>query len=136
MNVTAVLRWTLYYRAFGWLCGLIGLGLVYLGYYLSLGGAPLSLGKAIEGAKHPAFVALALLGFAIWQVGKTAAYYKTLTAATDEQLAERFDPELIKSDILSVLDERLSEMHTDLEATRREVQEIDTGGTESFGMDD
>lgn len=136
MNVTAALRWTLYYRLIAWVSALVGLGFVYLGYFLSIGGAPLDLGMAIQGAKSPMFLGPALLGFLVWQVGKTAAYYKTLTEATDQQLSERFDPELIKSDILSVLDERLSEMHSDLEATRRGVEDLETSSTENFGMDD
>lgn len=136
MHVTAALRWTLYYRLAAWASALVGLGFVYLGYVLSIGGAPLDLATAIEGAKSPAFAGPALVGFLIWQVGKTTAYYKTLTEATEEQMAERFDPELLKSDILAVLDERLAEMHTDLEATRRGVQELETSSTDSFGMDD
>lgn len=131
MDYSDALRRTAYYKGVGWLSALVGIGFVLAGYRLSLGGLPLSRAAAIEGAKSPAFAALALLGFVVWQLGSTVAFYKSMTEAVDEQMAERFDPEMIKSDVLSVLDERLADMQTQVEGTRRAVEDL--GGAEAGG---
>ncbi len=136
MDTKAALKWTLYYRGVAWASGLVGIGFALLGLKLSNGALPLSWEGITQAAASVEFAVLGLIGFSVWQVGKTAAYYKTLTEATDDQLAERFDPELIKSDVLSVLDERLAEMHTDLEATRRGVEELETSDAGNFELDD
>lgn len=125
MDLKAALRWTAIYKGISWVVGLIALGLVLAGYWLSLGGIPISLETAIGGAKSPVFVAFALLAFVVWQLGKTLAFYKTTAEAVQAEVAEDFDVELLKSDILSVLDERLAEMQTQIEGTRRSVEELD-----------
>jgi hypothetical protein len=135
VNYKVALKWTAYYRGIAWAAALVGLGMVVLGLRVANGAFPTGLPGVVDAATSTAFLPFALAGFVVWQVGTTAAFYKTTTEAVDEQLAERFDPELIKSDMLSVLDERLSEMHSELEATHRAVDEMqaDSGG---FEVDD
>ncbi|MEF8774326.1 MAG: hypothetical protein V5A23_09180 [Halobacteriales archaeon] len=127
MDVRQALKWTAIYRGTAWLLGLVALGSVYLGYYLSLGGAPLTLDAAIEGAGSVRFAVPALLGVLVWQAGKTVAYYKTVSQAIEREIAKEFDAEMIKSDILSVLDERLADMQTQIEGTRRAVEDTGSG---------
>lgn len=128
MNAKAALRWAAIYRGVAWVFGLVGLALVAAGLYASLGWFPLTRGAVIRAATSPVFVPFALVGFVVWQFGKTVVFYKTLTEAVDEQMAERFDARMVKSEILEVLDDRLAEMDTQLRQTRKQVEEIDAGG--------
>ncbi|MDX1747618.1 MAG: hypothetical protein R3324_16915 [Halobacteriales archaeon] len=67
---------------------------------------------------------LVLLGLAVWRIGVAYALFWTLGTAIEEETVETFDTEAVKSDILSVLDDRLSEMHQDLDQTRRVVNRL------------
>lgn len=129
MDSRTALRWTAIYRGTAWLAGLLGLALAVLPLYV-YGENGVGVDLFIEKvAAQPLLLAPVVLGFLVWQLGKTMAYYRTVTGAVDQQLGERFDPEMIKSDILSVLDDRLAEMQTEVEGTRRAVEEMDGGGT-------
>ena len=72
--------------------------------------------------------ALAVLGVLVWKFGTAAALFRTLVTAFGVETDERLDKEALKSDILSVLDARLAEMHDEVSATRRAVDESDGGG--------
>jgi len=126
MEFRDALARTAYYKAVSWVGALVWLGLVAAGYYVTLGGLPANQGVAVSNATSPAVLALGVLGFVVWQLAATAAFYRSLIGAVDTALADRFDPEVVKSDILSVLDERLADMQTQLEGTRRAVE--GTGG--------
>jgi len=126
MNLRSALRWTAMYRAVTWASGVVFL--LFLGAAFVLGlddvittavfGNPYRL--ADVGFSGPPLV-LALVGFLVWQFTTTVAFYKTLTEATDEQMVQRFDSEKVKSEILEVLDDRLAEMQTELERTRKQA---------------
>jgi hypothetical protein len=115
-----------YYKAVSWVGALVGIALVLAGYYVAIGGVPANRAAAVDNATSPAVVGAAVLGFVVWQLASTVAFYRSLVEAVDAALADRFDPEVVKSDILSVLDERLADMQTQLEGTRRAVE--DAGG--------
>jgi len=70
-------------------------------------------------------LALALLGVFLWAVGSVAAFVRVFTAAVEEQMRERFDSEKVKSEILSVLDDRLSDVEHDVSEVRRTVKEFE-----------
>jgi len=135
MDGTDALKWTAIYRGTAWLAALLGLAIAVGPLYL-YGETGLGLGLVADklGTQPALFVPL-LVGFLVWQLGKTAAYYRTLVGAVDAELADRFDPELVKSDILSVLDERLAEMQTQIEGTRRAVEQGSRGRTGDGGAD-
>lgn len=129
--------------ALAWLLStVVGLGIVAVG---AVGWALPAYGTFTTGGTTAAVlraaapgIVLILLGLLVWQVGTTAALYRTLTATVSDETAERFDSESIKSDILSVLDERLAEMHEDVERTRRLVerdQREDAADTFEFSED-
>ena len=90
-------------------------GLAPLGYWsmtpvaLRYGGAPTG-GAVLIG-----------LGVLVFKYGAAAALVHVLVTATEERVAQRFPAEAIKSDILSVLDARLSEMHDELRETRQRL---------------
>lgn len=129
MNLTAALRWAAIYRGIAWAAGLLPLGVAGAALYVvGPNRLPRGTGEVLAALTNP-YVVLPVLGaLVVWQFVKTAAFYKTVTEATDEQMAERFDSERVKSEILEVLDDRLAEMQHEVERTRTEVQQLDTGG--------
>jgi hypothetical protein len=129
MNVKSALRWAAIYRAIVWGTGLLPLGVAAGAMYVvQRNRIPRGSGEAIGIATTPYFIVPVLLALVVWQFVETVAFYKTVTEATDEQMAERFDSEKVKSEILSVLDDRLAEMQTELERTRKQVDDLDSGG--------
>ncbi|MFB6173074.1 MAG: hypothetical protein ABEI39_00375 [Halobacteriales archaeon] len=128
MDASTALRWGAVYTA-GWVAATaVGLGVAVAG--VAIGGlrvvglyalTPASL----RVANYPrAGFLLVLLGLAVWKAGKAAALLKTLLDAFEARTAGQFDTEAIKSDVLSVLDDRLSEMHQDVTQTRRAVDRL------------
>lgn len=134
MNVKSALRWAVIYRAIVWGTGLLPVGVAAGAMYVvGRNRIPQGRGEAISIATDPKFIVPVLLALVLWQFVKTVAFYKTVAEATDEQMAERFDSEKVKSEILAVLDDRLSEMQTELERTRKQVDQIDSGGGPTTG---
>jgi len=125
MELRDALARAAYFKAVSWFGALVGAAFVLGGYYVELGGVPANAEVALNNATSPPVVALGALGVVVWQLTAAVAFYKSLVEAVDAALADRFDPEVVKSDILSVLDERLADMQTQLEGTRRAVE----GGT-------
>ena len=118
--------------------GLVGVAIAGAGVYLGglealgmyrAGRAP----TAVLRATGPG-LALVVAGVLVWWFGNAFAVYKTLTAAIETSVDERLNTEAMKSDILSVLDERLSEMHQELSQTRRAVDR-GAGGDAAGGID-
>jgi len=128
MDAKRSIRWALTYVALSAVAALLGGGLVAAGAVAGLGTAyeQLAGGAAlgsVAGTAAPG-LALALLGAVVWAVGSVAAFLTVFTEAVDEQMRERFDSEKVKSEILSVLDDRLSDVEHDAEETRRKVAEL------------
>lgn len=69
-------------------------------------------------------IALAVVGVLVWRFGKAWAFFKTLTAATEEEVGDTFDTEHVKSDIVAVLDDRLTDMQHELQSTNRELRKM------------
>ncbi|MFB6131900.1 MAG: hypothetical protein ABEJ44_00665 [Halanaeroarchaeum sp.] len=80
------------------------------------------------------YLVAALLGILVWRFGKAFALYMTLTGAIEEQLADSFDTEHVKSDIVSILDDRLADMQQDLQSVNREIRDVKNA--EGFEFDD
>lgn len=127
MDAKRAVKWALGYRAAATLSFVVGLGIAGLGTWVWI------VGPLLEALVGPSTVTTALLvdaapglvcivlGVLVWQTGSTVGLYYTLVSATGTESAESVDTEKIKSDVLAVLDERLAEMHEDVEATRRAV---------------
>lgn len=129
MKLTSALRWAAIYRGISWLAGLIPLGVAAGAmYFVGTERIPRGTGEALGIVTTPYFLGPVLVAVVLWQFVTTVAFYKTVTEATDEQMAERFDTERLKSEVLEVLDERLAEMQSEVERTRTEVQQMDGGG--------
>ena len=69
-------------------------------------------------------LALVLLGLLGWKAATAVLHYRTLSAAFAVETAERLNTEAMKSDILSVMDERLADMKQDTLQTRRVVERV------------
>lgn len=130
MQLSEALRWTVYYRGIALVSFLVGAALAAAGIWIGFVDLILNEvpGASAGGPPEPTTVLggglLILFGFVVWQIGKTAAFYKTVTEATESQMADRFDTQTVKSEILSVLDDRLSDMQAEVEMTRQHVDRL------------
>jgi len=103
--------------------GLFAGGFVYAG--MRAGSAPImGVSVPIPGmASLPGF-AISLVGLAIWRFGKAWAFFKTVPTAIEDDVAETFDTQHVKSDIVAILDDRLNDMQQDLQSVNRELREL------------
>lgn len=132
MDARAALNWTLKYRGISLAAFLVGFALAAVGLYLGLVDAltillsefPSGVDDAVDAANPLVTIAFSLLGLLVWQLGKSFALFATLPQATGRDATEELDTERVKSEVLEVLDERLSEMQDELERTRRSVDEL------------
>lgn len=66
-----------------------------------------------------------LLGIIVWRLGTGLALFVTIPGALKEELSETYDNEQVKSEILTVLDDRLAEMEREVQGLRRDEYEED-----------
>jgi len=91
---STVFRYAVYYRAVATVSFIIGMGIALAGVWLGLGDAVSValdsflqegvMGRAMDAANLPLTLGLVVVGVLVWQVGKTAAFYWTFTAALTE----------------------------------------------------
>jgi hypothetical protein len=105
------------------LFALIAVGFVAAGAYVSQPALETETPSALLSELIPG-LALAVAGILVYRFGKAWALYKTLTAAHEEALADTFDTQRVKSDIVSVVDDRLSDMQTELQSANRELRKL------------
>jgi hypothetical protein len=120
------------YFAVTTLFAVVGLALVAVGAILSEPALDTETTSGLVSAILPG-AALAIVGIVIYRFGKAWALYKTLTAAHEEALADTFDTQRVKSDIVSVLDDRLADMQTDLQSVNRELRKLKEDDQFDFG---
>lgn len=117
-------------------------GLAFIAAGAALGGAEAwETYNATESATQALAAAwlgiiLAAIGLLVYRLGKAWALYKTLTDATEEALEDTYDTQRVKSDIVSVLDDRLSDMQTDLQSVNRELRKLRGDEQFEFGNGD
>ncbi|MFB6077545.1 MAG: hypothetical protein ABEJ80_01030 [Halarchaeum sp.] len=128
MDAKRSLRWAGSY--FGWtlLFAIVGALLALGGVYVAVANATQT---AVQGVTVPvptaasaAGLVLLVLGAAVYRAGKAWALYRTLTGAMEEQLADTYDTEHVKSDIASVVDDRLSDVQHEVQSVKREVRDL------------
>ncbi|MFW5965325.1 MAG: hypothetical protein ACOCY6_04450 [Halodesulfurarchaeum sp.] len=142
MERSRSLRWAGRYFLYTTGLAILGLAFVAVGGYLLYTG--LLLGpERIAGVPYPhlstqSYVGLVplILGVAIWRFGKAWALYHTLTGAVREELGEEYDTEHVKSDIATLLDDRLSDMQQDIQSINRELRSIKGAAEFEFSKDD
>lgn len=142
MSVKQTLRWALVYRALSAVAFVVGFGVFAVGLALALEFDPIAffegdLAGAFDGESPLVGGLVALVGLVVWRVGTAAALYYTLSGAVEERMSRRFDSEKVKSDILSVLDDRLAGMEEQVQATRSDVREVaEAQGGNQFQFDE
>lgn len=130
MELSNAAKWTLFNRALTAGALVLGTGLALLGFVLGFWGSIETLvvdgnvQTAVENANPIPTLVLAVLGFIVWQMGKTYALFWSLPRASGRAAAKRFDHGRLKSEVVEALDERLAEMEEDVAETRRSVQEL------------
>lgn len=67
---------------------------------------------------------LVLVGVIVLWVGNATAAFIAIGEVVRTETAEELDTATLKSEILSVIDERLAEMHTEVSETRRLVNRL------------
>mgnify|MGYP000412064863 CR=1 FL=1 len=128
-------RYFLYTTLFG-ILGLVGVG---IGVWIVATGLTFGSGSMngipIPSATTQAYLGLVpmVLGVIVWRLGKGWALYTTLTEATSEELSDQYDTEHVKSDIVAVLDDRLSDMQQDLQSVNRELRSVKKEDGFEFG---
>ncbi|GAA0653467.1 hypothetical protein [Salarchaeum japonicum] len=130
MDAKRAFVWAGKYFALTSLFAVVGFALIAVGGYYGLqeGFAAYESTESYTSslaAGAPGFV-VALVGLVVYRLGKAWAFFKTLTAATEEEVGETFDTEHVKSDIVAVLDDRLSDMQHDLQSVNRELRDLKT----------
>jgi hypothetical protein len=128
MDASRALKWAVYYVILAGIATLVAGGIVGAGVVVGIAEAydQLENGATLSTALETAAPGLALvaLGVLVWVVGTVTAFLRVFTAAIEEQMRERFDSEKVKSEILSVLDDRLTDVEQDLSVVRRTVSEM------------
>lgn len=128
MDAKRAFVWAGKYFALTSVFALVGLALVVGG--VAVGGLEGYTVYEATGAYSQAVVAgapgiaLAVVGVIVWRFGKAWAFFKTLTAATEDEVGETFDTEHVKSDIVAVLDDRLADMQHDIQSVNRELRDL------------
>jgi hypothetical protein len=136
MEYAETLKWTGVYAGLWVVAGLLGGLIILIG--IAIGGlagvgayqmTPFSLRLALYPAGG---LLLILFGVFVWQLGTTAALIHVIVSASERGLSAALDTESVKSDILSVLDDRLADMHDDIRDTRRFVSDAGSGDADGF----
>ncbi|WP_254763270.1 hypothetical protein [Natrinema marinum] len=134
MDLRNPFRWAIVYRLVAVGSLVLGLALVALGLVIGFGGAvtvlftaPLDPGPAIEQANPVITVVFAVLGVVVWQLGKTYALFATLPRAAGRAAGRQVDANRVASEVRDSLEERLTDLESEIEATRRAVEALDDG---------
>lgn len=128
MENAKALRWAAVYLGLWVLAGVVGLAIAGVGLWIgALSGTGLSSYAPVAptGPRYPvAGRVLAVLGLLVWKFGSAAGFLETVTDAFGAETERQLDTEGVKSEVLRVLDDRLSEMHREVTRTRRLVDRL------------
>lgn len=124
MHSFTALKWAVYYRALALCAAFLGLAIAGVATVIGAGelvDAVMGPGDPLEAISIATFALPAIgyvLAVVVWQVGKTAAFYKTIAEATGAEVDGGVDEMRLKSEIVAVVDQRLAEIHAETSATR------------------
>lgn len=128
MESADTLRWGGYYFVLSILITLVTIGVIAGG--IAIGGLrPIGYYQytpsALRIALYPrAGIGLIGIGIFLWWGANTIAFYHTLVEAVGTRTAGQFNTEAMKSDVLSVLDDRLADIHQETTQTRRLINRV------------
>lgn len=141
MDFADSVKWGMYDRLLAWAAFAVGALIITIGVWYGAGNTVGELGAILGGGTAPAPRSLPVaiggivLGVFVWQLGAVIARYHALTTATSQELAEEFDTERVKSELLTVVDERVGEMEHDINRLRRQIEALDDGETDGFSFE-
>lgn len=137
MDGKQTLKYALYHELLGVLSAVVGLGLVIVGVFLGLGEsitivmnrAPADWGDAVAAAQPVTFLAVAVVGVLIWQLGKSITAVKTaekVVAETGDGTAtgEGADAEQLTSEVMETVDDRVSDIESAVQENRRHIEAV------------
>ncbi len=134
MDLRNPLKWAILYRMVAVGALVLGLALVAAGLVVGFGGAvtalftdPLDPGPAIEQANPVITLLFAALGVVVWQLGKTYALFVTLPRAAGRAAGQQVDANRVASEVRDGLEDRLADLETEIEETRRAVEALEDG---------
>lgn len=127
MDAKRAARWTGYYWLYLTAATLLGGGMTVAGFgmtYQTLDSQQWqSWGPFLTEAAP--WLVLGVVGVAVYRFGSAFALYHTLSRAMAEELSSTYDTEKVKSDILSVLDQRLADMQSDIQKVADDDDEFE-----------
>ncbi len=130
MKFTTALKWGLYDRLLAGISFLVGLGLLLGGIWYGAGNTLLALPDVLLGARpfvppeNPtALAAGAVLGVLVWQVGRATVRYHGLARSTSEEVTAEVNTDRLKSEILEVVDGRITDLETELDTISAQLDD-------------
>ncbi|MFC6951532.1 hypothetical protein [Halorubellus litoreus] len=124
MDAKQTVKYVAFHQVLATLAAVVGLGIVGVGAWLGFGDAaqivlsdaPQNWGDAVAAANPTTFVALAVVGVIVWQVGKTVALVVTIGKVADAVGGGGggADAEAVKRAVLSDVDDRISSVESDV----------------------
>lgn len=140
MHISDAVKWGLYDRLLAWAAFVVGAGIVAGGLWVGAGNtlgalSGIFVGESVPSPRSlPITVGGVVLGLFVWQLGAVIARYHSLTTATGQEVTDEFDTERVKSEILTVVDDRISEMEHEITRLRGhiETRRADNDGEFSF----
>ncbi|WP_227131621.1 hypothetical protein [Halorubellus salinus] len=123
MDAKQTVKYVAFHQVLATLAAVVGLGIVGVGAWLGFGDAtqivlsdaPQNWGDAVAAANPTTFVALAVVGVIVWQVGKTVALVVTIGKVADAAGGGGgADAESVKRAVLSDVDDRISSVESDV----------------------
>lgn len=123
MDAKQTVKYVAFHQVLATLAAVVGLGIVGVGAWLGFGDAasivlrdaPQNWGDAVAAANPTTFLALAVVGVVVWQVGKTVALVVTIGKVADATGGGGgADAAEVKREVMSDVDDRISSVESDV----------------------
>jgi len=143
MDGKQTVKYVALYQVLATLAAVVGLGIVGLGVSLGLGDAiaivlndaPQNWDETVAAANPMLFGVLAVVGVAVWQVGKSLALVVTIgKVATAEGGAGgggELDAAAVKREVLSDVDDRISGIESDVKRHEKRISQASSASSGS-----
>jgi hypothetical protein len=134
MDAKQTVKYVAFHQVLATLAAVVGLGIVGVGAWLGFGDAarivlrdaPQNWGDAVAAANPTTFVALAVVGVVVWQVGKTVALVVTIGRVADAAgTGGGADAAEVKRAVLSDVDDRISSVESDVKRHEQALSDAD-----------
>jgi len=143
MDGKQTVKYVALYQVLATLAAVVGLGIVGLGVSLGLGDAitivlndaPQNWDEAVAAANPMLFGVLAVVGVAVWQVGKSLALVVTIgkvaAVASGAGGGGELDAAAVKREVLSDVDDRISGIESDVKRHEKRISQASSASSGS-----